>query len=65
MVETKQQMKAINPPLDLPTPSTREWMTSWVGMPSLTKHANLTKHHEVPSTFPSKTTFVKGYFLRY
>ncbi len=61
-METRQQMQAFNPPLNLPTPSTRKWTTSWVGMPSSTEHANLTKLHKVPFTFPSKTTFVKEIF---
>jgi hypothetical protein len=56
-------MQVVNLPLDLPTRSIEEWMTSWVGMPSPTEPADPTKLQEIPSTSPSKTIYVKEFFM--
>lgn len=37
MVETIQQMQVANPLTDILSIPTKEWITSWVGMPSSTK----------------------------
>ncbi len=62
MVETIQQMQAVNPSLDLPTPLVGEWTISWARMRSLIKHLEPTKLQEVPSTFPSKNISMEEIF---
>jgi hypothetical protein len=62
MVETIQQMQVINPPLDLPIPSTKEWTISWVRMPTSIECADPIELQEVPFTSPSKTIFVEEIF---
>jgi hypothetical protein len=62
MVEPIQQMQVINLPLDLPIPSTKEWMISWARMPNSTEPANLIELQEVPFTSPNKTIFVEEIF---
>jgi hypothetical protein len=62
MVETIQQMQVINPPLDLPIPSIKEWMISWARMPSSTKLANPIKIQEVLFTSLSKSISIEEIF---
>jgi hypothetical protein len=55
-------MHIINLALDLPHPSTGEWIASWIGMPSSVKPIKPTKLQEVPPTSPSKIIFIEEIF---
>ncbi len=54
MVETIQQMQAVNLPPNLQNFSIREWTTSWADMPSSSEPTKSTKFQEIPSTSPSE-----------
>jgi hypothetical protein len=55
-------MQVINPPLDLPIPSSKEWTISWARMLSSIELANPIELQEVPFTSPSKTISVEEIF---
>ncbi len=57
-----QQMQVINPPLDLPIPSSKEWTISWAKMPNSTELVDPIELQEIPFTSPSKTISVEEIF---
>ncbi len=62
MVETIQQMQAVNTSPNIPFIIVGEWTTRWARMPSSIDLTKPTKPKEVPSTFSHKFIFVEEIF---